>query len=401
MAATDPSVRAAEVARASYGKLIAILSARSGDIMAAEDALADAFLQALKTWPVRGIPDNPEAWLMTAAKNRATDVVRRATRGPIAHGVELPDIGADVDTDDDTFPDRRLALLFVCAHPEIDTGLHALLMLQTVLGVQAVDIARAFLQSPTAVTQRLVRAKRKIRDAQIPFTLPPPDELRRRLPQVLDAVYAAYTLEWTNDEDARDLTQEALYLAELLAQLLPDAETAGLAALLAFTHSRRPARLRDGVFVPIHEQDRTLWNHDLILRARAWLASAATMQRLGRFQIEAAMQQAHGNSRVLLPLVDGLCAMWPTAGAAVSRAAIIGEAWGPAAGLAALDAIDGELSGFQPAHATRAHLLARAGQLEQARVAYTSAIALTTSIPVRRWLQQQHDALAIDAKADV
>jgi RNA polymerase sigma-70 factor (ECF subfamily) len=394
MPTTDPSLRAAEVARASYGKLIAILSARSGDIMAAEDALADAFVQALKTWPVRGIPDNPEAWLMTAAKNRATDAVRRVTRGPIAHGVELPDIGTDVGTDDaDTFVDRRLALLFVCAHPDIDAGIHTPLMLQTVLGLEAGDIARAFLQSPTAVTQRLVRAKRTIRDAHIPFSLPPADEQRQRLPAVLDAVYAAYTHEWISDDTARDLTNEALYLAELLAQLLPDAETAGLAALLAFTHARRQARLRHGVFVPIHEQDPSLWDRDLMARARSWLGVAATMKRLGRFQLEAAMQQAHGNPRVLLPLVDGLCALWPSAGAAVSRAAILGEAWGPAVGLSALDAIDGDLTGFQPAHATRAHLLARAGQTEQARAAYAAAIALTTSIPVRRWLTGQHDAL--------
>jgi RNA polymerase sigma-70 factor, ECF subfamily len=396
----DVHRRATEVARRSYGKLVAMLAAKRGDIMGAEDALADAFVQALRVWPERGIPDNPEAWLMTAAKNRSTDAIRRHTKGPIAHQVEIPDVASDDEVtvtlrggkEEQQFPDRRLGLLFVCAHPSIDAGVHTALMLQTVLGVEAVEIGRAFMTSPTAVAQRLVRAKRKIRDSQVPFAVPSREEMPSRLEAVLEAVYGAYAMDWMSDT-VRDLGGEALYLAELLAELLPDAETLGLAALLGFSAARQHARLRDGCFVPIQDQDPSQWDHERMAKAAALLAKASSMNRLGRFQIEAAIQQAHGNWPVVLQLSNGLCALWPTVGAAVSRAAVVGEAMGPLAGLQALDAIADDVSAFQPAHATRAHLLAQAGQRPQAMRAYDVAISLTTALPVRRWLERQRDGV--------
>jgi predicted RNA polymerase sigma factor len=261
--------------------------------------------------------------------------------------------------------------------------------LQTVLGFEAADIARTFMMSPTAIAQRLVRAKKKIRDARVPFDVPPLEELSKRKDAVLEAIYGAYALDWMNDDSARSLSGEALYLAQLMASLLPDPEALGLAALLGFADARKRARVVDGVFVPIHLQDRSLWDRELMRQAAAALAQAAAIGRLGRFQLEAAIQQAHGNWPVMLQLLHGLCALWPTTGAFVSRAAAVGEVHGADAGLAALDAIVDDIRAFQPAHATRAHLLQKAGRTAEAAAAYAQALSLTTSTPVRRFLSAQ------------
>ncbi len=401
-AATD---RAADVARASYGRLLAVLAARSGDILTAEDALSDAFRLALERWPEDGLPDNPEGWLITTARNRAVDTLRRRARAPVSATGDLPDI-ADSFPDPDAIPDRRLALMFVCAHPAIDTGIHTPLMLQTVLGFEAADIGRSFLVSPSAIAQRLVRAKRKIRDAQIPFQIPDRTDMPARLTAVLEAVYGAYALDWMNDPDARDMTGEALYLAELMADLMPDEpEALGLAALIGFIHARRAARRVDGVFVPLDAQETALWDHDLTARARQRLDRAATSRSLGRFQLEAAIQSVHARRATtgrtdwpaILHLAEGLCRLWPTIGAATSRAAAIGEAIGPEAGLAALDRIDPTARGaFQPYEATRAHLLARAGRHDAAADAYDRAISLTPEPHLRRWLVARKAAIAAD-----
>lgn len=375
----DVKARAAQVARASYGRLIALLAARTRDIAAAEEALSDAFVAALLNWPEQGIPENPEAWLMTAAKNRITDAYRRQARSPVTVVEEVPDV--EVEMSDEAvpgaIPDRRLALMFVCAHPAIDASVHSALMLQTVLGFEAADIARSFVVSPAALAQRLVRAKRKIKDTRVAFSIPDRSVMPERLNAVLEAIYGAYSLDWLHEPDARDLSEEACFLSRIMTELLPDeAEVLGAAALIAYSHARRKARLHEGVLVPLHEQDTRLWDMQLIAQADAFMSRAVRCQKIGRFQLEAAVQQVFSKRaetgktdwHAILHLTEGLCRMWPTLGAEVSKAAIVTEVAGAQAGLAVLMRISSdEAKAFQPWHATHAHVLAKLGLVNESR----------------------------------
>ena len=398
MTRTATDARAADVARAAYGKLIAMLASRSGDIMAAEDALSDAFVAALKTWPDKGIPANPEAWLLTVAKNRRIDAVRKDQRLTITD--EVPDVpDTALDTEDKTDP--RLKLLFVCAHPAIEARMHTPLMLQTVLGVEAEQIGQAFLIAPSAMAQRLVRAKRKIKDAGIPFRVPEPEDFASRITAVLEAVYGAYAADWM--EGAGDLSHEAFFLSTVLADTAPDnAEALGLTALIGLIEARRDARVRDGVLVPVPEQDTALWDQAMIDHSVGLLTRAAALQSMGRFQLEAAIQSVHAaravtgqtNWRALSQLYAGLLKLHPTIGAAVSRAAVVAEDAGPAEGLKMLGTItfDGAAQ-FQPWHAVRAACLDRLDRHADAAEAYAKAISLCTDLPSRRWLDGKVKAL--------
>ncbi len=291
-------ITAERVARESYGRLIAILSTRTRDIAGAEDALGDALLSALKTWHLRGVPANPDAWLLTAARNAAKNVTRRAG---LHKGVEndLALLEERNAADPSPFPDERLKLMFVCAHPAIDPALRAPLMLQVVLGLDAVRIARAFLIGPATMGQRLVRAKTKIRDAGLKFDIPEAKVLPDRLEEVLDAVYAAYGVGWDGLQHApaegRDLTEETIYLGRLLVALMPDEpEPRGLLALMLYCEARRDARLTaDGAFVPLDRQNARLWSAEMIVEAEGLLTAASRKGRFGRFQCEAAIQSVH------------------------------------------------------------------------------------------------------------
>lgn len=397
----DPaSVMAEEVARRSYARLVALLASRSRDVAAAEDALADAFAAALADWPRNGPPENPEAWLMTTAKRRLTDVARRRKTSD-SFAAAFRDIADEIDdADPESIPDRRLALLFAVAHPAIDPELHAPLMLQVVLGLDAKQIASAFLTSPAAMAKRLVRAKSKIREAGIPFAIPDRDAMPERLDAVLAAIYAAFTEGWGDlDAGGRDLTGEAIFLARIVAELLPgEAEALGLLALLLHSEARRAARRSEtGEFVPFTEQDPGRWNGPAIGEAEALLRRAARIGRIGRYQLEAALQSAHVARRLsgrwnwpeVLQLYDALAIVAPSPVVAVNRALALAEVQGAAAGLAALDtaATDARLLTYQPFHATRAELLARLGRTTEADAALDLAIGLTCDEAVRRFLR--------------
>jgi predicted RNA polymerase sigma factor len=402
--------RAAELAaRTSYGKLLAYLAARSGDVAAAEDALGDAFAAALETWPRVGVPTTPDAWLLVAARRRLVDRARHvAVETMAAATLRLAARAVEERADGEAaFPDERLKLLFVCAHPAIEEAARTPLMLQAVLGLDAARIASAFLVAPATMGQRLVRVKAKIRDAGIGFEIPAPDELPGRLHAVLDAIYAVYGSGWENvagaDPRRKGLAEEAIWLGRLVVRLLPDEpEAAGLLALMLHCEARRPSR-RDatGAYVPLTRQDVTRWSRPMIEEAERILGVASRMNRLGRFQLEAAIQSVHAwraasgrtDWDAIALLYEGLVRIAPTIGARVAYAAALAEAKGAETGLAALDAIPAEaVDAYQPRWALRAHLLRALGRAGEARGAYVTAIGLSEDPAVREFLARETPA---------
>jgi predicted RNA polymerase sigma factor len=393
------------VARRSYGKLVALLAVRTRDVAAAEDALADALASALTDWAARGVPRNPEGWLVTTARHRLIDALRRRARAEALNDEERLVETWEAESDD-PIPDRRLALLFACAHPAIEAEIRAPLMLQTVLGIDAGAIAAAFLVAPSTMGKRLVRAKQKIKRARIPFEIPQREELAGRVAAVLEAIYAAFGEGWTDPTDLRrrDLAEEALFLARLAAELLPkEPEALGLLALLLHAHARRRAR-RDarGEFVPLAGQDLEAWDWAAIEEAEGLLLRAAELGRPGRFQIEAALQSAHverrrtgvANWTAVVRLYDTLLALAPSPVVAINRAMAVAERDGAEPALAALPdpADEPRLAEYQPYWAARAELLARHGAKSEARDAYQLAIGLERDPAVRRFLQRRQAA---------
>jgi RNA polymerase sigma-70 factor (ECF subfamily) len=406
-----PARRTAEtVARRSYGKLVAFLAAWTRDVAAAEDALSEAFASALVEWPQKGCPTNPEAWLLAVARRKTIDAIRRQHTAETSAGeLRLRAEGLDATADETEIPDRRLGLMFVCAHPAIDAAIRAPLMLQVVLGLDAKTIGSAFLVSPATMGKRLVRAKEKIRQAAIPFDVPEREQLPARLDAVLDAIYAVFTEGWTDpggvDVVRRDLTEEAFFLSRLLVELLPEQpEALGLLALMLYAEARRSAR-RDaqGEYVPLAQQDPALWNEAMITEAEALLLRARTLGSIGRYQLEGALQSAHtyrcrtghNNWAAVVELYDALLELTVSPVVAINRALAIAEIDGAAVALTELRKIaaDVRLAEYQPYWAARAELLAKTGATDEAREAYETAIGLERDASVRRFLQKRQAAL--------
>jgi RNA polymerase sigma-70 factor (ECF subfamily) len=403
---------AASVARENYGKLLAFLCARTGDVAAAEDALAVAFEAALNTWPVNGVPEQPQAWLFTVAKRELVDNWRHRAICDAATADLL--LLADVSTEDleerqRATPDDRLTLMFACAHPAIDSAMRAPLMLQTILGLDAGAIASAFLLGPATMGQRLSRAKAKIKRAGIPFCLPAPETLSERLDSVLQAIYTAFTLGWTDpagvDARRQDLAEESLWLGQLLAAMMPDqAEVLGLYAMMLYAHSRRRARRSEsGEFIPLAAQDVQRWDHGMIDTAETVLRAACKMDSFGRFQLEAAVQSAHSFRRIsgrvdwqaVARLYEALARLTDSPVVQINRAVAMAELNGAEAGLRELNQVAGDLrlATYQPYWAARAQLLADCGHTKEADAAYGQAMGLEIDPAVRRFLQARREAL--------
>ncbi|MEO1233792.1 MAG: DUF6596 domain-containing protein [Myxococcota bacterium] len=402
---------AERAARVAFGRLVGSLAARGGDWAAAEDALGDALVRALERWPSDGVPERPEAWLLTVARRRLIDGGRRrnlasAREKDITLLEELrrhPREGA---------PDPRLSLLFVCAHPAIEPRHRAPLMLQLVLGLEARRIGGAFLVKPNTMGHRLVRAKAKIREARIPFEIPDVAEWPSRLESVLDAIYTAYSLGWDAafGDDRPRLSGEALWLGRLIVELVPNQpEAMGLLALMLYCEARREAR-RDtaGAFVPLDDQDPTLWCGAQMREAESWARAAGQqlaktgVTALGRYQLEAAIQALHAERgrkggtdwESLTRLYAGLRTISPTAGALVGHAVASARASGPKAGLTLLDQLsEPHRRTYQPYWAARAQLLVDLGRPQEARSAYDRAIGLTEDAAVRRFLAERRERL--------
>ncbi|MCR8632178.1 RNA polymerase sigma factor [Paenibacillus radicis (ex Xue et al. 2023)] len=392
--------------RDSYGRIISYLAVNWRDLEAVEDALVDALVSALESWPQTGIPDKPEAWLLKVARRRLMDRARRdrVTERALPVLLTMSEEAQRMDSTEASFPDERLKMLFLCSHPEIDPSIHTPLMLQTVLGIDASRIATAFVVKPSTMGQRLTRAKAKMRTDRLTFTMPDVEELPKRLEAVLEAIYAAYGSGWDDlagvDPRRRGLVDEAIYLGRLLSKYMPDEpEVQGLLSLMLHCVARREAR-RDatGSYVPLSEQDSSRWSTPLMMEAERCLHTAARSSRIGRFQLLAAIQSVHSQrartGRIeweeIALLYEGLTRLSPTLGGVVGRAAAVAEAYGTEKGLALLEAIpQAKIVNYQPYWALAAHLYKKMEKIEEARTAYNRAIGLCEDFSVKQFLHKR------------
>lgn len=407
------------IGRECFGRLLAILAAKSKDLAAAEDALSDAFCEALSRWPENGLPENPEAWLLTTARHKKLDGIRRSA----IHQRALKTIGhaiiengsrrlaspSTIESDSTSeIADERLKLMFVCAHPAIDEAIRTPLMLQSLLGIDAARIASAMLIAPSTMGQRLSRAKRKIRDAGIPFQVPPREDLFNRLSSVLETIYAAFELAWDTPSPPSDgrsaLTAEAIWLARTANSLLEnEPEILGLLALLLFCDARSNARRGDrGEYIPFEEQSLDQWDRKKIQESEDCLLQASRGKRIGPFQLEAAIQSAHTFRRLtgcnnwadILQLYEGLLACSSTIGAVIGHVSALAEVAGPQKAWAQLCLLDSERVQFHlPYWALRAELLSRMGKSKDASKDYEHAIVLAVDPAVRTFLQMRASQL--------
>ena len=408
-----------EVFRREAGRCTATLIRVLGDIDLAEDAVAEAFTIAAERWPKTGIPPNPGGWITTTARNRAIDRLRReATRSErhlAAHRLHTdsmdPDPNLQLDRLDDfvdVVADDQLRLMFLCAHPTLAVDAQVALILRLLAGLETHEIARAFLVPEATMAQRIVRAKRKLHDNHTSYRIPGAAQLPDRLAAVLAAIYLIYTEGHTATSGPNlartDLSSEGIRLGRTLAELMPDEpEAIGLLALMLLSESRRPARSNpDGTMVRLADQDRSRWNQALIIEGHQLVRACLRRDQPGPFQIQAAIAAVHADAPTaeatdwaqIIALYDQLYSLRPHPVVALNRSVAVAELHGPAKGLAALTAIDaGTLDTYQPYHAARADLLARAGRRHEALGAYDRAIELTTNAVERAFLVRQRAAL--------
>ncbi len=403
------------VFRRDQRRILAVLIRDLGDLDLAEDGLQEAFAEAMRTWPVRGLPDNAPGWILTTARNRAIDRLRRAAKGEDKEKRAVGPPGR-APTDDDQvlqqilvneeIPDERLKLIFTCCHPMLNQRDAVILTLRTVAGLTSREIASAFLVKESTLQARITRAKAKIRDAGIPYRVPEHHELPERLGTVIDVVALVYNEGYTpaTDDPVRDtLRLEAMNLASVLSSQLPDEpEALGLHALLLFHEARAPGRIdAAGRLVALEDQDRSRWNHHLAEQADELLTRALRMGRPGPYQLQAAISGLHSTSPApadtdwaeIVLLYDQLLAIAPSPTTAVGRAVAVGMAVNPTAGLAALPPPDPPLDSFHRWHAVRADLLRRDGQLDEAVDSYAEARRLAPNPAERDWLDSQIRAI--------
>ena len=405
--------------RREAGRCTATLIRVLGDIDLAEDSVAEAFTIAAERWPISGVPPNPGGWITTTARNRAIDRLRREStrndRQLAAHRLhDTDDMGSndqlgsddghDLDAFVDVVADDQLRLMFLCCHPALGADAQVALTLRLLAGLETPELARAFLVPEATMAQRIVRAKRKLRDNHAAYRIPPAAELPDRLHTVLAAIALIFTEGHTatsGDELVRvDLSREAIRLGRVLVELMPDeAEAIGLLALMLLTDARRPARIApDGSMVRLADQDRSRWDRALISEGHELVRACLRRNQPGPFQIQAAIAAVHADAPTadatdwsqIAALYDQLYARRPNAVVALNRAIAVGELRGPTEALAAVDALDAEaLDDYQPYHAARADLLARAGRVDEAIAAYDRALEVTTNPAERRFLTRQ------------